>query len=111
MVQNEERKGFGSKYIGPFKIKEIIDQWTYILHSDLLERTIQRNYNQIKKIKKDNDSYKTLNCDTTIKTRLVENRDERSRMTNEVVDERSRMTYEERRYPIRTTRNPQPVYR
>ena len=95
LVKSENRKGFEKRYVGPF-----IGKWTYILHNELLGKTIQRNYNQVRKVPVDRDSYVTTTIDTTM--------DQRQEYINKSIISGKR---EERRYLLRTTRNPNPRYR
>ena len=64
-MKSENRKGFEKRYVGPFIVKEVIGKWTYIFHNELLGKTIQRNYNQVKKVPVDRDSHVTTTIDTT----------------------------------------------
>ena len=50
MVENPFYKPFGKRFVGPFKILEKINALTYKLYSQKLNKIIQRNYNQVKKI-------------------------------------------------------------
>ena len=95
MIKCQEHSAFGHRYIGPFIVKRIIDKWTYILQNG--NDTLQRNYNQIKKIPQDNRSYKSTSEGTSIRTR-PKLKQEEEKQSN-------------KRYPVRTTRNPNPKYR
>jgi len=93
MVRNEQQDGFGEKFIGPFIIISIKNDWTYILRSEKCQKVIQRNYNQIKYIPQDDKNDKATSQSTSIQTR------------KEISKPVSR-----KRYPTRSTRNPNPRY-
>ena len=99
MIKNEKATGFENKYIGPFVIEEVINEWTYILYSRKLNRRIQRNYNQIKIIKDARQEIGSSKMETSI----------RSKHPNK--EAASQKDLENNRYPVRTTRNVNPVYR
>ena len=94
LVKNEDKRGFEKKYIGPFVIEEIIDNWTYVLYSDQIKKRIRRNYNQIKVVNDKGTSDRTNSAATSIWSR---------RPPTEVKTTR--------RYSLRTTRNQMSRYR
>ena len=95
LVKNEGRKGFEKKYVGPFEVKAIINQWTYVLCSEKLKKTIRRNYNQIKVI-----------------NRNIKREYEKEASKTSIWSKHPTVHIEEtRRFPIRETRNQNPRYR
>jgi len=97
MVKNQGAQGFENKYIGPFVIRRIIDDWTFILYHEGANKEIQRNYNQIKEVRETEDQSWKTKTQTSIRTWRTKGKE-----TAQV---------KERRYPIRSTRNPRPIYR
>ena len=99
MIKNEERKGFEERYTGPYVITEVINKWTYKLYSESLNKVVQRNYNQVKKLNPDESSRVSSSIHTTVQSRRKKE------------SEKNKVSIiEDHRYPIRSTRNPNPVY-
>ena len=97
MIKNQGAHGFESKYIGPFIIKRIINDWTFILYHEGTNKEIQRNYNQIKELNKGKVQSEKTKTQTSIRTWKWKKSDP--------------IQSNERRYPTRSTRNPTPVYK
>ena len=97
MIKNQGAQGFESKYIGPFIIKRIINDWTFILYHEGTNKEIQRNYNQIKELNKGKVQSEKTKTQTSIRTWKWKKSDP--------------IQSNERRYPTRSTRNPTPVYK
>ena len=99
MIKNENRKRFDKKYMGPFIVQSIINKWTYLLYNKIGDKTVQRNYNQIKKIKPGRSVMSSTKNGTTIRSRM-----------DVFKPDPIQLVHEERRYPLRLNRNPNPIY-
>ena len=107
LVKNQHISGFDQKYFGPFTVIKRIDKWTFILR-DKNNKTIQRNYNQIKVVKRRTGDSETWGTSICLKSCRFPDTDEK--FDGERGQTRPDDTPEnERRYPIRENRNRKPA--